>query len=115
MKINYKVIPNGDNVSLKWKTSTVQYIHRLLYQDGAGIVDYHWHPVDTPDKAFPHLHVRELEEKRHYPTGRVMIEDVFTLAVECGAVPRDRAKWEAIRDKNLLNFRKGATWGLPRH
>jgi hypothetical protein len=67
----------------------------------------------TPDIPFPHLHVYPETVRRHYPTGRVLIEDVLGLAVEMGAEPRDKEKWARVSKRNIENFKKGATWGLP--
>jgi hypothetical protein len=75
-------------------------------------VDYHWHLQQTPGIQFPHLHPGEPLAGKHYPTGRVLIEDVLLFALECGAEPLDPAKWERVRKRNLENFAKGATWGV---
>jgi hypothetical protein len=110
---NYVIVPTNDAVR-KWKVHTTKYIYRLIGRDNAGIVDYHWHPDNTSDKAFPHLHAVQYSCKLHHPTGRVLIEDLLVLAVECGAVPSDDAKWQRILKRNLTNFAKGATWGIPK-
>ncbi|MGB8178904.1 MAG: hypothetical protein WCF63_01950, partial [Acidimicrobiales bacterium] len=68
---------------------------------------------DTPDKPYPHLHARQYSCGLHHPTGRVLIEDLLILAVECGAVPLDKNKWNRIEKKNKRNFTLGATWGAP--
>ncbi len=96
-----------------WKVSTTGWVYGL--RDGAGdaLVEYHWHPQITPDIAFPHLHHPLDPERRHNPTGRVLIEDVLTLAAELGAEPRSPEKWEEVRSRNVQNFGKGATWGGP--
>ncbi|MHB1583726.1 MAG: hypothetical protein ACYCU7_09495 [Acidimicrobiales bacterium] len=97
-----------------WKVHTTNYIYRLLDRSENPIVDYHWHPDDTPDVPFPHLHLRKWGSRLHYPTGRVLVEDLLMLAVEHGAEPHDRAKWARILKRNRENFALGATWGVPR-
>jgi hypothetical protein len=94
-----------------WKVSTTGWIYAVTRQDGTKIVDFHWHPAITPLIPFPHLHAPSEPDKRHFPTGRVLIEDVLVLAVECGAQPRDSAKWDKVREANVGNFGKAATWG----
>ena len=109
---NYAIVEVGEGVR-RWKVHTTKYIYRLIGADGRGIVDYHWHPDDTPDRTFPHLHARQYNCELHHPTGRVLIEDLLLLAAECGAVPLDAAKWARILKKNRDSFSLGATWGIP--
>jgi hypothetical protein len=94
-----------------WKVHTTNYIYRLLDRNENPIVDYHWHPASTPDVPFPHLHARQYGCKRHYVTGRVLIEDVLVLGIECGAAPNNPGKWNRILNGNRKNFALGATWG----
>ena len=108
--IEYAIVDSGQPAK-PWKVHTTGYIFRLLKSNGSGLVDFHWHPTATPEVSFPHLHAREYGCKRHYPTGRVMVEDVFVLAIECGAIPGDRAKWQRVLKANRENFALGATWG----
>lgn len=107
---NYAILEVGEG-ERKWKVHTTKYIYRLIGNDPKGIVDYHWHPDDTPEKPFPHLHARQYACELHHPTGRVLIEDLLMLAVECGAIPLDQDKWSRIQRKNKANFSLGATWG----
>lgn len=95
-----------------WKVSTTGWIYTLKDLHHSLIADFHWHPHVTPDIMFPHVHPANETTRRHVPTGRVLIEDVLTLAVECGAEPDDMDKWRTIRERNLENFGKGATWGF---
>jgi hypothetical protein len=112
ISMRYKIVESG--VAQKpWKIHTTGWAHSLLNRRQEPVVDFHWHPDLTPDIQFPHLHVYSEPDRRHFPTGRVLIEDVLCLAVEMGAVPRDGAKWQRVSRKNIENFKKGATWGLP--
>lgn len=112
--MRYRIVDNVGAATKKWKVSTVGWIYTLKDGGGALIADYHWHPEITPDIAFPHLHAPDDASRRHLPTGRVLIEDVLSLAVESGAQARDPAKWERVRELNVANFAKGATWGTRR-
>jgi hypothetical protein len=110
--MRYQIVPTGD-AQKPWKVHTTEWSYSLLDGDKHQIVDFHWHPGLTPGIQFPHLHVYSDPERRHYPTGRVLLEDVLRLAVELGATPRDEDKWSRVSKKNIADFKKGATWGLP--
>ena len=75
------------------------------------IVAYHWHPISDSHAKHPHVHVTELGDKRHFPTGRILVEDVLQLAIDLGAKPRDETKWTRIAERNRTNCALGATWG----
>ncbi len=111
--MNYEIVEAGDEPKNRYKVHTTKYIYRLMDCDKDPIADYHWHPDDTPNIPYPHLHATEYGCKRHHPTGRVLIEDLLTLAVECGAAPVDEAKWKRVVTRNRANFALGATWGTP--
>lgn len=95
----------------RFKVSTRKWIHALR-REGREMVAYHWHPDEPGDKSYPHLHL-DGKSSPHYPTGRVLIEDVLMLAVEVGAEPINREKWDECYARNRSNFALGATWGLP--
>lgn len=95
-----------------WKVSTAGWIYTLYDRRGGLIAGYHWHPVSDSHVKTPHVHLAEVSTRGHYPTGRVLIEDVLTLATEHGAKPRDVGKWDDLKARNLENFAKGATWGV---
>lgn len=94
-----------------WKVNTTGWVYEL-YRADRRLLAFHWHPAATPDNVLPHLHAEASARfrKHHIPTGRVLIEDVLTLAVELGANPI-KDDWAAIMRKNRRNFVLGATWG----
>jgi hypothetical protein len=96
-----------------WKVTTTHWAYELKDRDLSWIVQYHWHPSLTPDIAFPHMHHAKDTVRCHLPTGRVLLEDVLRFAVELGAEPVDHDKWADVSRKNVENFAKSATWGLP--
>ena len=110
--MRYQIVESGVE-QLPWKVHTTGWAYSLLDRHQDPVIDFHWHPELTPDVQFPHLHVYSEPDRRHFPTGRVLIEDVLGLAVEMGAEPRDLEKWQRVSQKNVENFKKGATWGLP--
>ena len=112
LAIQVEIVAGRENVAdERFKVSTRKWIH-VLRREGREIVAYHWHPDEPGDKTYPHLHL-DGKSSPHYPTGRVLIENVLMLAVEMGAEPVDRARWDECCERNRSNFALGATWGLP--
>lgn len=111
--MRYRIVSNEnpDEPKLPWKVHTTSYAYSLHDARDKPIVDYHWHPHLTVDIPFPHLHIDTLPKRVHFSTGRVLIEDVLRLAVECGAEPLDPVKWKRVMRENVRNFEKSATWG----
>jgi hypothetical protein len=93
-----------------WKCTTTGWIYELA-RDESPLVDFHWHPVSDSHVTTPHLHPRAsaVMRKWHVPSGRVLVEDVLTLAHELGAKPAEG--WEKIMKRNRIAFLKGASWG----
>ena len=112
ISMRYRVVRAPDEARGPWKVSTTGWIYDVLDRDEARIVAYHWHPISDSHAKHPHMHVTELGDKRHFPTGRVLIEDVLQLAVDLGAKPRDETKWSEIAERNRSNFALAATWGI---
>lgn len=112
LAIQVEIVAGREDVAGEWfKVSTRKWIH-VLRRDDREMVAYHWHPDEPGDKTYPHLHL-DGKSSPHYPTGRVLIEDLLMLAVEMGAEPVDRARWDECHERNRSNFALGATWGLP--
>jgi hypothetical protein len=113
INLNYRIVQNraADAHGKVWKVSATGWIYHVADSDCDVIADFHWHPRATPDVLIPHLHTPEKSPRRHFPTGRVLIEDVLHFCVECGASPYDADMWQQIHDRNIENFKLGATWG----
>jgi len=94
----------------RYKVATRSYIYTLYDKDGE-IVGFHYHPDQTPDIGFCHMHFRRSDYKRaHFPTGRVAIEEVVALAIrDFGVAPRRDDHEEIIR-AGLEKFRAWRTW-----
>jgi len=108
--MRYVVRPSADGASDPRKVTTTGWIDELLDHRGSSLAAHHWHPISSSHVTTPHLHVPG-EAKRHFPTGRVLIEDILTLAMELGAAPTDPGKWRAREAANRAAFREDATWG----
>jgi hypothetical protein len=110
VSLRYVVIKDDDPARGPWKVSTRGWMHELTNKDGREVAAWHWHPVSKSHVLVPHLHVPPL--KAHYPTGRVMIEDVLAFAADQGAEPNDPKTWAKVDQANRDAFRRGATWGV---
>jgi hypothetical protein len=110
--MRYRIVEHP--VKGPWKVSTTSWSYELI-RDGRPTLAFHWHPVSNSPIVTPHAHALASSSfrKTHIPTGRVLIEDVLTLAEELGANPLN-AEWKAIMDENRANFMLGATWGSLR-
>lgn len=95
-----------------FKVSTRGWIYHLHGERRRRLIGYHWHPVSPSHAVHPHLHAFEMGDKKHYPTGRVLFEDVLQLATEYGAEPRDAVRWQDVSAENREKFALGATWGV---
>ena len=94
-----------------FKVSTRGWIYHLHGPRNRRLIGYHWHPVSDSHATRPHLHAFEMGDKKHYPTGRILFEDVLDLAIEYGARPRDGQRWADVSVENREMFARGATWG----
>lgn len=88
------------------RVTTVGYNH-TLWVAGDEKLSYHWHPLNTPYVAFPHMHYDSGHE--HIPTGRVLAEDIFLAALEFGARPK--GGWKDCFVDAYEAFERDATWG----
>ncbi len=95
-----------------WKVNTTAWVYDL-YRDDQHLLSFHWHPISSSHYVLPHFHAKASRayHRLHIPTGRVLFEDVLTLAEELGAAPK-RSDWLAVCAKNRDNFALGASWGV---
>lgn len=115
---SYRVGQEDDEKRSSWRVHTASYaygLHRL--EDERQVLAYHWHPDDTPDVPFPHLHIgsgagdlRARFSKYHLPTGRVTVEDVVLLAVREFGVEPLRRDWERVLRESRRTFEQRRTW-----
>jgi hypothetical protein len=108
--MSYQIVEVPGNLG-PFKVSTVGWIYHLSDAQGADLIGYHWHPISDSHAKNPHLHDFAHDDKRHYPTGRVLIEEVLDLAIEYGAMPRDPIEWRDIAAENREKFELSASWG----
>lgn len=108
--MRYRIVA-AEGAQGPWKVSTAGWIYHLLDGSKKDLIGYHWHPVSSSHLTTPHFHDFEHGDTRHFPTGRILIEDVLQLATEYGANPRDKVKWADTMAENREKFARGATWG----
>ncbi len=84
-----------------WRAILVGYWY-ALHDERHEIFAYHWHPEQTPNVVFPHLHLeagsgvtRAELTRAHLPTGFVPLAAVLRLILaDFGAEPQ-RDDWQA--------------------
>lgn len=108
--MRYLIVKTDDEMRGPWKVTITGWMYTLYSHEGTALAEYHWHPISDSHVVAPHLHIAG-KAKRHYPTGRVLIEDVLSLATEHGAEPIDPKKWAKRDAANRAAFLRGATWG----
>lgn len=112
----YKIVP----FEKEFKTQTSSYTYELLAQGDNGpeaVVEFHWHPGQTQNLKWPHLHVNANcadggLERVHFPTGRMAIEDFLKLLIrDFGVKPRlPYEQWKEILTRNKREFSTSASW-----
>lgn len=108
----------------EWKSSTLEYIYEVRVDpdsvepsDRVDLFGWHWHPLTTPARLEPHMHVRTPYPalgatlgKLHLPTGRVSFEEVILFLIcELGVTPV-REDWEEVLAETLMRFKTYRTW-----
>jgi hypothetical protein len=102
----------------EYKASTLAYIYvvRAPDVDDGEIIEWHWHPLTTPDRPDPHVHVRVEHPdlyglpKLHIPSGRVSFEEVMRFLIGDLSVKAERANWETALRESEARFRAFRTW-----
>ena len=115
----FEIVPDA-RYQGEFKARTLAYVYRLSLDAAAEdseILAWHWHPLTTPDRTNPHLHVGVDQPelgvtfaKLHVPTGRVSFEEVVRfLVVDLGVQPA-RDDWEDVIGDTEARFREFRTW-----
>jgi hypothetical protein len=107
----------------EWKARTHGYVYSIYVEtpdeDEAAqeLLAWHWHPLTTPDRPQPHLHVRMDHSflgltlaRLHIPTGRVAFEEVVRLLITELRVEPNRDDWREILRDSEDRFREYRTW-----
>ncbi len=111
VSMEYVVEREGD----KWRVRTTKYTYSLR-EGEKEIVAYHWHP-DNAEVRFPHMHLgagtqvrHKASMKAHFPTGRVLLEDVLALLHRDFAVTMRTRKWRKILEETRGRFEDRKSW-----
>jgi hypothetical protein len=116
-------IVEDDRYDGEWKARTLAYIYAVQLDpaeagDGeAEVLAWHWHPLTTPERPAPHVHVRVEQpllgttlSKLHIPSGRVSFEEVIRFLIDDFHVEPARDDWRGIVEDSETRFRKFRTW-----
>ncbi|MDQ3702734.1 MAG: hypothetical protein M3442_17690 [Chloroflexota bacterium] len=112
----YRIISDPQDARA-WRVSTAGYVYQLLeiVRPPRVIIGYHWHPVNTLDKPFPHVHLYSaaapLSGRMHLPCGRIALEDVLRFAVYELEIEPLRPDWHEILNRTQAAFEATRTWG----
>ena len=89
-----------------WQAGTSAYWYSL-HDERHEIFAYHWHPEQTPNVTFPHLHleagagVQRAELTRaHLPTGGVTLAAFLRMAIRDFGVEPRRNDWQNVLEYN---------------
>jgi hypothetical protein len=107
----------------EYKASTLAYIYSVRLKeppdDGDDeIVAWHWHPLRTPDRPDPHIHVTVAHphlgvtlSKLHIPSGRVAFEEVLRFLIDdLSVIPVRPDDWRVIVGDSEARFKAFRTW-----
>jgi hypothetical protein len=113
----YRVVKSQDGTT---RANSTGYSYGLLAKQNGefhAIVEFHWHPEDTVNLKWPHLHViansKDGELSRvHFPTARICIEDFIRLLIrDFDVKPRlPYDEYKRILMKNKAAFVDKANW-----
>jgi hypothetical protein len=115
-------IAADDRFEGEWKVRTKAYAYVVSVAtrrmpEPVEVFAWHWHPVNTPQKVYPHLHVRSEHrllrlalKNLHIPTGRASLEEVVRLLVDELRVEPARTDWRSLIEETEARFRGYRTW-----
>ena len=118
----YLIVQSGDG---EYKANSTAYIYTVLGKFGnnlSEILEFHWHPTDTPKLKWPHLHVNGNTadgdvSRVHFPTGRLAVEDFIRILVRDFDVkmwlPYDEAKRILTKNKRAFASTRAGFTGNP--
>jgi hypothetical protein len=112
----FEVIKDG-RFRGEYKVRTLAYVYKLEVADAGELISWHWHPLTTPDRPNPHVHItadnpglgRGLGEL-HVPTGRVSFEEVARFLIRDLDVQPARDDHLEILAEAEERFRTFRTW-----
>jgi hypothetical protein len=115
-------IVEDDRFEGEWKVATKAYAYVVSIRSRRlprpqELMEWHWHPLRTPQRPEPHLHVRSQHRllgldlpTLHIPTGRVSFEEVVRFLIEEMRVVPTREDWQAVIADTERRFREFRTW-----
>ena len=112
--IQYKIVEAKGELG-PWKVSTVAYIYAVQDKQRRELFAYHWHPQETPQYHYPHLHIGGgiaggFFEKLHLPTRRISLEEVLRLLITQLKVKPLKRDWEKVLRETQEAHERFRTW-----
>lgn len=93
-----------------WQAGTSAYWYSL-HDERHEILAYHWHPEQTPNTTFPHLHLeagsgvqRDELTRAHLPTGGVTLAAFLHMVIRDFGVEPRRNDWHAVLTRHDTAF-----------
>ncbi len=101
-----------------FKVRTRSYIYILEDEAHREIFGFHWHPEETPEIPFPHLHIydgagaqiRPEIRDIHFRTDRMAFEDFSLILLNNFQVVPERDDARKVLNESLARFKKHRTW-----
>lgn len=109
MRHTYRIVrtPIGD----QWIVRPLSYIYSVRDESDREVFAYHWHPDESPDVVFPHLHMGfgvlfrgEGLWRKHMPTGHQTLMTVLRLTIRDFGVQPTRADWSDVLDTSQPDY-----------
>lgn len=108
--MSYEVIRAADERG-HWRVCTREYAYTIFDENGERFAGWHWHPLETPDQTFPHMHSYEAAHSElRLPTGRVALEYIAMFALRELKVEPRIPNAEATILEALEEFEQLRTW-----
>lgn len=114
---DYRIVRGVGGVHGRWKVETAAYYYELQTQSGLEILSYHWHPDGPSPAKFPHMHIGtgsgvEIDGllKAHFPTPRMVLEDLVWMLVTDFGVQSEREDWESVLGRSRARYEADRTW-----
>ena len=115
-------VVEDDRFDSEWKVRTRAYAYVVSIvtrrePEPVEVFAWHWHPVRTPERAYPHLHVRSEHrllglalKSLHLPTGRASFEEVVRFMIEELRAKPIQNDWADVVRETEARFRQYRTW-----
>lgn len=107
--MQYQIIKTPDPQRGPYRVTTRGYSY-AIYARGSLSAAHHWHPSGNSTYHEPHIHMPEIFQRKHFPCGRVSLEEIVRFCIrELGAEPA-REDWASVLTMNEDRFQTYRSW-----